>query len=365
MRFGILGVKGMKRESQIRIKLHGRERTVSIILGIVMTIMLMGLALTSMEAMAAGTNRRNASSGIGSEGVRSGDRITFIVIFKVRNGAWNDGTTADKIVILSRQANEDLLLLLSADSIPAVGSRPAVGYEAGGWDVIPNAETVISNNKIYTYTYVGNGVPPTPAPTPTPAPQPVPESDILTNLIMNSGFFVHWKGRSVVASWGEVPGADSYDVWATYCGTSTFEKIKTVKSASKAVIKKLKGKKLDQKRGVKVFIVAKQGGAELGRTHYGHCASSRSSRTNAKRITIKQSSYTLTAGQTAKIKAKIVKEKSGRKLLHGDILRYASSHPSIATVNTKGIIHAVGTGTCKIWVYALNGYSNMVTVTVQ
>ena len=73
MRFGILGVKGMKRESQIRTKLHGRERTVSIILGIVMKIMLMGLALTSMEAMAAGTNRRNASSGIGSEGVRSGD----------------------------------------------------------------------------------------------------------------------------------------------------------------------------------------------------------------------------------------------------------------------------------------------------
>ena len=81
------------------------------------------------------------------------ETITKTVTFKVVNGSWDDGTTADKTVTLSRLENEDKALVLQAGDIPEVGSKPGEGYKAGNWDVVPSTETVINENKTYTYTY--------------------------------------------------------------------------------------------------------------------------------------------------------------------------------------------------------------------
>ncbi len=77
--------------------------------------------------------------------------ISETVTFKVTNGSWDDGTTADKTVIV--KCYEGDTLKLSAEQIPAVGTKPNEGYKAGSWDVTPSADTVISKATTYTYTY--------------------------------------------------------------------------------------------------------------------------------------------------------------------------------------------------------------------
>ena len=74
------------------------------------------------------------------------------------------------------------------------------------------------------------------------------------------------------------------------------------------------------------------------------------------------------AGKGAKIKAGTVKENKRKKLLgtnHSAWYRYATSDTNVATVDKKGRIKAVGTGTCNVWVYAQNGRSKKLTVIVQ
>ena len=80
--------------------------------------------------------------------------ISYTVTFKVVNGSWDDGTTADKIVTLT--GNEGDTLKLTTEQIPAVGTKPNDGYKAGSWDVTPSTETAISSNVTYTYTYVAD-----------------------------------------------------------------------------------------------------------------------------------------------------------------------------------------------------------------
>lgn len=77
--------------------------------------------------------------------------ISAAVTFKVANGSWDDGTTADKVVTLT--GFEGDTLKLSADQIPAVGSKPNDTYTAGSWDVTPSVETAITQNTTYIYTY--------------------------------------------------------------------------------------------------------------------------------------------------------------------------------------------------------------------
>ena len=113
------------------------------------------------------------------------------------------------------------------------------------------------------------------------------------------------------------------------------------------------------------YVIAKNGDAEIGRTLIGHTAGPENSRTNAKKVIVSKESYSLSIGQTAKITAKPVKVKGEKKLLHGRKLRYLSSNPSVATVNENGQIYAAGIGTCDVWIYALNGKSRKVTVTVR
>ncbi len=75
------------------------------------------------------------------------------VTFKVENGEWDNGGSADIVKTYSKYENEDLALKLAAGDIPAVGSKPAQYYKAGSWDVTPDTETVLSQDKTYTYSY--------------------------------------------------------------------------------------------------------------------------------------------------------------------------------------------------------------------
>ncbi len=73
------------------------------------------------------------------------------VTFKVINGAWDDDSKSDVVVVLSGYDGDTLCL--GVGQIPAVGNKPDSGYEAGSWDNIPIAGREITGNTTYTYTY--------------------------------------------------------------------------------------------------------------------------------------------------------------------------------------------------------------------
>ncbi len=77
--------------------------------------------------------------------------VSYTVTFKVVNGSWNDDTTVDKTVTLTGYEGDTLKL--TADQIPAVGTKPNANYKTGSWDVTPSTEAAISSNVTYTYTY--------------------------------------------------------------------------------------------------------------------------------------------------------------------------------------------------------------------
>ncbi len=98
------------------------------------------------------TDTTNAS---GSQELTIKGFISYTVTFKVVNGKWNEGegdaATADKTVTLTGHDGDTLKL--TADQIPAVGSKPNDNYKAGSWNVVPSAETEITAATTYTYTY--------------------------------------------------------------------------------------------------------------------------------------------------------------------------------------------------------------------
>lgn len=82
------------------------------------------------------------------------------------------------------------------------------------------------------------------------------------------------------------------------------------------------------------------------------------SKKNATKITLKK-------GKKAAIKAVEVKAAKKLKLSKHRGLSYETTNPKVATVTKKGVIKAVKKGKCNIYVYAQNGISKAIKVTVK
>ena len=74
--------------------------------------------------------------------------------------------------------------------------------------------------------------------------------------------------------------------------------------------------------------------------------------------------FTLKAGKTAKISAKEVKS-TGSGIKRCRRLKYESSNPAVAKVNSKGVIKAIAPGSCNICVYSQTGTYKLIKVTVK
>ena len=183
-------------------------------------------------------------------------------------------------------------------------------------------------------------------------------------------------GKQLNLAWGKVSGADGYDVYVQYCGKLFNAKsVTTIKNAktNKIVIKKINGKSIDQKKVYKAYVVAykmsKGKKVTLAKSITVHVVGSKhATETNVKSIKLSKDSYTLKKGKTVRIKAKSVLVDSKKKRIsdnHGKEFRYTTSNVKVATVTKDGKIKAVGTGTCTIYVYAVNGYAKKITVTVK
>lgn len=180
-------------------------------------------------------------------------------------------------------------------------------------------------------------------------------------------------GKSIKVTWGKVAKADGYDVYMAYCKKGKYTVVKSVKSAKtlSVTINKLDKKSVNQKDNVKCYVVAykKVAGKKvtIGKSITGHAVGKKNTTvTDAKKIQIKESAYSLKKGRTAKIKATIVKKNNKLPLFgHTAKFRYDTSNKKVATVSQNGKITAKGKGTCYVYIYAVNGCAKKVKVTVK
>ena len=180
-------------------------------------------------------------------------------------------------------------------------------------------------------------------------------------------------GKTIKVTWGKVAKADGYDVYMAYCKKGKYTVVKSVKSAKtlSVTINKLDKKAVNQKDNVKCYVVAykKVDGKKvtIGKSITGHAVGKKNIIvTDAKKIQVKKSAYSLKKGKTAKIKATIVKKNNKLPLFgHTAKFRYDTSNKKVATVSKDGKITAKGKGTCYVYIYAVNGCAKKVKVTVK
>ena len=182
--------------------------------------------------------------------------------------------------------------------------------------------------------------------------------------------------RTLKLRWTKITGVDGYDIFAARCNHGGrkihCKKVKTIKGNktftwSRTVLR--------TKKPYKAYVKAwtmKKGKKKYVRTspmvHTYTAGGSKKKYTSPKSVTVKKTSVSLRAGRKYRIKAKVIKLKKGRKLMpsgHAPALRYLSSNKKIATVSSRGTIRARAKGRCRIFVYAANGVSKAVAVTVR
>ena len=184
------------------------------------------------------------------------------------------------------------------------------------------------------------------------------------------------KGKTgLTISWNKINGADGYDIFFSRCNHNskaiTCKRVKSINGN-----KTFKWTKSGLKKGtaykayVKAYIMKNGKKTYVGTTPVMHAYTGNGTKkyTNAKSVTVKKNKVSLKKGKTFKIKAKVNKVKKNKKLMpkgHAPKLRYLTSDSKVATVNAKGKITAKGSGTCTVTVFAHNGVSKNIKVTVK
>ena len=192
-------------------------------------------------------------------------------------------------------------------------------------------------------------------------------------LDMNSGFKANAGKSKVTVKWGEVEGAERYDIYAAYCKKGS----KAVKIASvdgdtlSYVIKELDGKPIDTSRNIKVYTIAYRKVGEkfkkIAKSIEAHIAGYKNKvYSNVKEIVLNVSSKKMKTEDTFLIEAKAILKNDSKKMLdHVADFRYVSSDENVAMVDENGLVTAKGEGTCVIYVYAQNGYAEKLLVSVE
>ena len=90
------------------------------------------------------------------------DAWEYRLTFKVVNGSWNDGTSADIVTYVqckdkkTGEAFEAEDVVVPVTRIPAVGDKPNSGYHAGSWNTTFDGKTPVKQDTVFTYTYAKN-----------------------------------------------------------------------------------------------------------------------------------------------------------------------------------------------------------------
>ena len=178
--------------------------------------------------------------------------------------------------------------------------------------------------------------------------------------------------RTLAYAWSKVDGAEGYDLYFKKCdGKSNYTLLETL-DGTDILNSQVTG--LKKGTSYKAYIMAwrKEAGQKvyIGKASpYIHAIAGGFNKAkkicNASGVTVKKVNVSLAVGQKSRIRASVKGVKKGYKVLkHVARLRYYSSDNTVAKVNKKGRIIAVGAGTCTIYVMANNGVYSTVTVTV-
>ena len=166
-----------------------------------------------------------------------------------------------------------------------------------------------------------------------------------------------------------------YDIFMSRCDKGKKKNTpKLVKTVSGGTATAWTKSKLKKKKCYKVYVQAwkMENGAKtyIAKSPLVHVYTTGKSGkyTNPKAVTVDKTDVILNTGGSHTIKAKVSKLKKGKKLMpktHTKTLRYVSSNPDVAAVSGSGQITAKAPGTCTVYVYAANGASKIVNVTVK
>lgn len=240
------------------------------------------------------------------------------------------------------------------------------GKEVGEYPITLSGAAVGNATANYAITYVNGKLMITKA-----KPQPK-INKAAAKIALDAGVVAKSSGSKVTASWGKVKGASSYVIYANYSSKKTLKKIKTVgRKTTSFNIKKLNGRKFNTKKNLKFYVVAYKTvngkKVKLAKSITAYAPGSKNSKyTNVTGVKVKKASFKLKKGKTAKIRAKLILQKKGKKpLKYGAKFRYVTSNAKVAKVSRKGKIKAVGKGKCTIYVYAVSGVSKKIKVTVK
>ena len=163
---------------------------------------------------------------------------------------------------------------------------------------------------------------------------------------------------TITLTWKKVKGAGSYTVYAARTGNqNSFKKIKTVKE-NVFVHKKLK-----KATFYKYIVVANGNGKALATSPILFIATSGGKTGNPAGVTLKKTNISVKLKKTAKIEAGIKKGKQNVKEFRP--LGYESNNTDVATVDKNGKIKGISKGTCYICIFAQNGDSQKLKVTVN
>ena len=166
--------------------------------------------------------------------------------------------------------------------------------------------------------------------------------------------------NSITLTWNKVNGATSYIVYGSKCAkNSRYKKLKTMKGTTYIQ------KKLKKGTYYKYLIVAVKDGKAITTSKTIHAATTGGKVGNYKSVNVDETSLSVKIGEKAKISAYAVPGSTKVTVKRHRSIAYESSNTNIATVSQKGVVKGIYIGTCYIYVYAQNGVSAKVKVTVK
>ena len=224
------------------------------------------------------------------------------------------------------------------------------------------------NYKITIKTGIYTIKEPEPEPQPEPEPKPEPSKEVSGILLAR---MVSKGTNKLTISWPKVQNVDGYEIRLKACGAKKIQFVKTIKG-NKTFTYTVKGRKKKKTYVAYVRAFVNKNGKKnfVKKSPAVHAFTTKGNKkyTNPKAVKVNKDTVTLNKGKSTTIKASVTRINKRRKLIntsHGPTLRYYSTNTKIAKVDNKGKITAVGQGSCKICVLAINGVRKSVKVTVK
>ena len=185
-------------------------------------------------------------------------------------------------------------------------------------------------------------------------------SDILTLRLRSTK-----QGKnSIKLTWKGASGAVKYVVYGNRCGKANRMKKLGETTANRLNVTNIEGARLKKGTYHKFIVVAVDAaGNIIAASKTIHVATKGGKVGNYSSIKISNSKKlkSIKAGKSVKIKAKA----SGSRVKKHVGLRYESSNPAVATVTKAGKVKAVSKGTATIIVYAQNGVSKQIKISIK